>query len=101
MKQVKAQLEGLRVLEDVDKRSSLLPAPTPRGPPKVPLPASTARFLSKALLPVVLGLCSLPYQGLPDARVILTALDGIGDLLDCLATLPQLPPHVTSTITFP
>ena len=100
MKQAEAQLEGLRVLEDMDRRSSLLPASTPRGPPKVLLPASTARGLPRALLPAVPGLWSLPHQGLPDARVIFTALDGTGGLPDRLATLPQLPPHVTSAITF-
>ena len=63
VKQAEAQLEDLRVLEDVDKRSPLPPTTTPRGPPKLLLTASIARGLPKALLPVVPCLLQPPIQG--------------------------------------
>ena len=41
--------DQLRVLENGDKRSPLLPAPSPRSPPKLLLPASTDGGLPRAL----------------------------------------------------
>ena len=55
--------DQLRVLENGDKRSQLLSAPTPRSAPKLPFPASTIGGLPRALLPVVPDRRSLPHKG--------------------------------------
>ena len=67
VKQAEAQLMGLRVMEDLDKRSPLPPAPNLRSP-KLLVTAPITRGLPKALPPAVPGHGSLPCKGPPDTR---------------------------------
>ena len=84
--------DQLRMLENGDKRSPLLPAPTPGNPPRLLLPAPSSGGLPRALLPVVPDCCSLPHKGPSVARVTLTTLGGIGGLPEWSASLPSYLP---------